>query len=57
MNREILFKALEEDNKDLIKEEFKNFFEEKLERKIWKIYEGLEAELDLSFKKKKKDNK
>ena len=45
MNKEELFNALKNKESEKIKNELKLIFDEKLERKIWKIYESVEVEL------------
>ncbi len=45
MNKEELFDALKDKDTEKVQKDLKLIFDEKLEKKIWKIYEGIEAEL------------
>lgn len=52
MNNENFIKALEERDVLTAQEEMKLLFEEKLERKIWKMYNSIKKELILEVDKK-----
>ncbi len=51
-HKEKLLKAVTENDKESVRKEMNVLFEEKLERKIWKIYKSLESNLELNYKKK-----
>ena len=48
INRIKIVKAFEDNDRDAIKDELMVLFEEKLERKIWKIYKALEYDLTMN---------
>lgn len=51
-HKEKILKGVIEQDKVIVQEGMRLMFEEKLERKIWKIYKSIEKDLDL-----KKDEK
>ena len=51
MNKKKILKALEENDAISAKKEMRLMFEEKLERKMWKVYRSLEQDLVLDIKK------
>ncbi len=57
MNKNELFELLKEKDTTTLQTEMKLIFEEKLEKKMWKVYASIEPELKETIERYKKKNK